>query len=138
VRGRAGEGVGACAGLVTPSSLSSPTRNLINTLAHSHLLTAPPQNGSRDGSERGGPTLTATLVQVLRGHTNSVHSVVWTKDGSGVVSGALDNTVRVWDLRGAAKREREGKKGMGMAEVGCTVFAGHKVRFSGPPHRTGG
>ncbi|KAJ7320698.1 chromatin associated protein [Mycena albidolilacea] len=90
------------------------------------LAQAPPQNGSRDGSERGSPSLTATLVQVLRGHTNSVHSVVWTKDGSGVVSGALDNTVRVWDLRGTAKREREGKKGMGMTEVGCTVFAGHK------------
>lgn len=43
-------------------------------------------------------------------------------DGSGVVSGVLDNMVWVWDLQGVARQERKGKKGMGMACVGCTVL----------------
>jgi glucose repression regulatory protein TUP1 len=60
---------------------------------------------------------TGTLVDVLRGHQNSVHSVVFTKDGGGIVSGALDNTIRCWDLR--AKTKKDG--------IPCTVFAGHKV-----------
>ncbi|KAJ7119053.1 WD40-repeat-containing domain protein, partial [Mycena epipterygia] len=59
---------------------------------------------------------TGVLVEVLRGHENSVYSVVFTRDGGGVVSGALDNTICVWDLR--AKTKKEG--------VPCTVFAGHK------------
>ncbi|KAF8175479.1 WD40-repeat-containing domain protein [Mycena galopus ATCC 62051] len=60
-----------------------------------------------------------TLVDVLRGHQNSVHSVVFTQDGARIVSGALDNTIRVWDLRGV--REKGKKEG-----PSCVVFAGHK------------
>ncbi|KAJ7659332.1 chromatin associated protein [Mycena polygramma] len=76
------------------------------------------------GSDRGGG---AHLVEVLRGHQNSVHSVVFTRDGSGLVSGALDNTIRVWDLsyrgKGGAGAGVGAGKGGG---VPCTVFVGHK------------
>ncbi|KAJ7447906.1 global repressor Tup1p [Mycena galericulata] len=58
---------------------------------------------------------TGELIDVLRGHQNSVHSVVFTRDGGGVMSGALDNTVRIWDLRGKTK---EG--------IPCKVLAGHQ------------
>ncbi|KAJ6472285.1 chromatin associated protein [Mycena vitilis] len=79
----------------------------------------------RGGSDRGGGG-GAHLVEVLRGHQNSVHSVVFTRDGSGLVSGALDNTIRVWDLSYRAKGgvgAGGGGKGGG---VPCTVFVGHK------------
>jgi glucose repression regulatory protein TUP1 len=73
--------------------------------------------GCVDALVRVWGVTTGTLVDVLRGHQNSVHSVVFTKDGGGIVSGALDNTIRCWDLR--AKTKKDG--------IPCTVFAGHKV-----------
>ncbi|KAJ7641244.1 chromatin associated protein [Roridomyces roridus] len=72
--------------------------------------------GCVDSLVRVWSLATGQLVEVLRGHTNSVHSVVWMRDGGGVVSGALDNTIRCWDLRSAS----------GKGKVPCTVFAGHK------------
>ncbi|KAJ7906200.1 chromatin associated protein [Mycena leptocephala] len=72
--------------------------------------------GCVDALVRVWGVTTGTLVDVLRGHQNSVHSVVFTKDGGGIVSGALDNTIRCWDLR--AKTKKDG--------IPCTVFAGHK------------
>ncbi|KAJ7075251.1 chromatin associated protein [Mycena belliarum] len=68
--------------------------------------------GCVDGLVRIWEVRSGALVDVLRGHSNSVHSVVWRGEGS-VLSGALDNSVRVWDLRGKKKKE-------------CVVFAGHK------------
>jgi WD40 repeat protein len=38
------------------------------------------------------------LVAVLRGHTQGVHAVAISRSGRRAVSGADDNTVRVWDL----------------------------------------
>ncbi|KAJ7161968.1 chromatin associated protein [Mycena crocata] len=68
------------------------------------------------------------LVEVLRGHQNSVHSVVFTRDGGGIVSGALDNSIRCWDMRGRGSGRKEGRDGRDGREgpVPCTVFAGHK------------
>ncbi|KAJ7510906.1 chromatin associated protein [Mycena galericulata] len=85
---------------------------------------------SRGSDEYAGGGGSWKLVEVLRGHQNSVHSVVFTRDGGGVVSGALDNTIRCWDLRGGLgaekgrkerDRERERER-----DISCTVFAGHK------------
>ncbi|KAJ6511190.1 chromatin associated protein [Mycena sanguinolenta] len=75
--------------------------------------------GCVDALVRVWSVSTMALVDVLRGHQNSVHSVVFTKDGGGIVSGALDNTIRCWDLRGV--REKGKKEG-----PACVVFAGHK------------
>ena len=33
----------------------------------------------------------------LRGHTGSVRSVAWSPDGSQLVSGSFDGSVRIWD-----------------------------------------
>jgi len=63
---------------------------------------------------------TGRLVQRLRGHKDTVYSVAFTPDGKGLVSGALDTTVKYWDISwlgigsGAAEdgsrgRQREGK-----------------------------
>ncbi|KAJ7019869.1 chromatin associated protein [Mycena alexandri] len=72
--------------------------------------------GCVDALVRVWSVSSGALVDILRGHQNSVHSVVFTRDGAGLVSGALDNTIRCWDLR--AKSKKDG--------VPCTVFAGHK------------
>ncbi|KAJ6624922.1 WD40-repeat-containing domain protein [Mycena sp. CBHHK59/15] len=61
------------------------------------------------------------LVEQLRGHQDSVYSVVFTRDGLGLVSGSLDNTLKYWDLRGAKARKEGGKPSQ------CTTnFTGHK------------
>ena len=36
-------------------------------------------------------------VQTLQGHTSYVTSVAWNHDGSKIVSGSSDKTVKVWD-----------------------------------------
>lgn len=35
----------------------------------------------------------------LRGHTDTVHSAVWSPDGKFLASGSWDQTVRIWDAR---------------------------------------
>jgi glucose repression regulatory protein TUP1 len=78
--------------------------------------------GCVDALVRVWDVRTGALVEVLRGHQNSVHSVVFaSREGGGgggmmLVTGALDNTVRCWDLRRQGRAE-------------CTVFTGHKVRL---------
>jgi WD40 repeat protein len=52
-----------------------------------------------------------SIQVILQGHTNPVRSVAFSPDGTQIVSGSYDCTVRVWD-----------------AQMGCTVagpFAGH-------------
>ncbi|KAF7370909.1 Chromatin associated protein [Mycena sanguinolenta] len=61
------------------------------------------------------------LVEQLRGHQDSVYSVVFTHDGYGLVSGSLDNTLKYWNLRGSKARKEGGKPTQCM-----TTFLGHK------------
>ncbi|KAF7327431.1 Chromatin associated protein [Mycena kentingensis (nom. inval.)] len=72
--------------------------------------------GCVDALVRVWSVATGSLVDILRGHQNSVHSVVFARDGAEVVSGALDNTIRVWDL--SRKTKQDG--------VPCKVYTGHK------------
>ena len=39
----------------------------------------------------------ATVVGTLDGHADPVYSIVWSPDGKTLVTGAFDNTVRLWD-----------------------------------------
>ncbi|KAK7689559.1 hypothetical protein QCA50_007351 [Cerrena zonata] len=81
---------------------------------------------------------TGTLVERLKGHTNSVFSVAFTPDGTGLVSGSLDKTLKYWDLHpilsgtgpsgAVAKDGANGKEASG-GEKGslCTMdFVGHE------------
>ena len=74
---------------------------------------------------------TGQLVEKLRGHRKSVHSVAFTLDGKGLVSGSLDNTLKFWDFSGmaaVAKRKWDGKRDDKSSP--CTMnFTGHKVHF---------
>ena len=37
-------------------------------------------------------------VGALHGHTNTVYSLAYSRDGATLASGGIDNTVRLWDV----------------------------------------
>jgi WD40 repeat protein len=45
---------------------------------------------------------TGAELNVLKGHTDSVNSVAFSRDGMRIVSGSYDETVRVWDVSASA------------------------------------
>jgi len=50
-----------------------------------------------------------TCIQILEGHGNTVNSVAFSHDGTNVVSGSYDKTVRVWQVKtGECVRTLEG------------------------------
>jgi len=88
---------------------------------------------------------TGELLERLQGHEDSVHSVRFTPDACGLVSGSLDRTLKYWDVSrlangpggrpnspGVSGRDTlNGKKDVGVGEENsaCTMnFTGHKVR----------
>jgi len=55
------------------------------------------------GFEHGGiiifNTITGSQTAVLSGHTHEVHSLVFSSDGTSIVSGSFDMTVKLWDVQ---------------------------------------
>lgn len=54
--------------------------------------------GSLDNVIRIWDVASGVLVEMLRGHGNSVYSVAFTPDGKGLVTGSLDKTLKLWDV----------------------------------------
>ncbi|KAF8124852.1 WD40-repeat-containing domain protein, partial [Mycena galopus ATCC 62051] len=54
--------------------------------------------GCFDAVVRIWSVVTSVLVEELRGHHVTVLSVVFTRDGHGIVSGSCNNTLKYWDL----------------------------------------
>ena len=72
--------------------------------------------------------------QILRGHRNEVNCVAVTADGRRAVSGASDNTMRVWDLEaGRYLATLEGHTGM---VIGVAVTADGRRAVSGAADKT--
>lgn len=44
-----------------------------------------------------------SMIKELRGHTDTVYSLAFSADGTLLVSGGLDSSVRVWDFGQAVK-----------------------------------
>jgi len=42
---------------------------------------------------------TGSVLNTLEGHSDGVTSVNFSPDGQTIVSGSLDNTVKVWDVK---------------------------------------
>lgn len=59
-----------------------------------------------------------SVLQRLRGHSDTVTGVSLSPDGSYLLSNAMDNSLRVWDIRPFAPQERCIK-----------VFSGHQHNF---------
>lgn len=58
------------------------------------------------------------LLYRMRGHNDTVTGLSLSPDGSYVLSNAMDNTVRIWDVRPFAPQERCVK-----------IFQGHQHNF---------
>lgn len=43
------------------------------------------------------------MLNVLKGHEGSVYSVAISPDGSKIVSGSWDNTIRIWDINSGSE-----------------------------------
>jgi WD40 repeat protein len=41
--------------------------------------------------------LTGKLLKSWQGHCGWVHSVVWSHDDRGIISGSSDKTIKIWD-----------------------------------------
>ncbi|KAK1229311.1 hypothetical protein PQX77_007629 [Marasmius sp. AFHP31] len=73
--------------------------------------------GHSDGSVRIWEVATGQLVGRLQGHGDSIYSLAFTPDASGLVSASLDKTLKYWDM---SNRNR-------LNESQCTMnFVGHK------------
>ncbi|KAJ7355665.1 chromatin associated protein [Mycena albidolilacea] len=111
---------------VSPEADPAPSGGPSNTDAGVTSVAISPDGvlvaaGCVDAVVRIWSVATGVLVEQLRGHQDSVYSVVFTRDGHGIVSGSLDNTLKYWDLRGGKARKEGGKPSQ------CTTnFLGHK------------
>jgi glucose repression regulatory protein TUP1 len=89
--------------------------------------------GSLDTVIRIWDVATGMLIELLRGHRDSVYSVAFTPDGKGLVSGSLDKTLKYWDVSGlvtSAKRKHATANVMKEVEKAsqCILnFMGHTV-----------
>jgi WD40 repeat protein len=56
--------------------------------------------GFKDDDEvRIWDVISGYWYNALRGHANSVVCLLWTDDGVSLISGSLDSTIRIWDIR---------------------------------------
>src|SRR6266566_1429435 len=64
-------------------------------------------------STQNGGQSHLTLLHTLKGHTDTVHNVVWSPDGHVLTSGSRDNTIRLWDEQtGGLLQALEGHEGI--------------------------
>ena len=54
--------------------------------------------------------------KILRGHSQDVTDLSWSKDGQKIVSGSVDNNVYVWDVQRAAKLHKVEKEHLGYVQ----------------------
>ena len=40
------------------------------------------------------------MIKELKGHTDTIYSLAWSPDSSLLSSGAIDGTLKLWDVKG--------------------------------------
>ncbi|KIK39015.1 hypothetical protein CY34DRAFT_361763 [Suillus luteus UH-Slu-Lm8-n1] len=96
-------------------TMSEPIENILTSIEtrHKHVYavvyspdTTLIATGGRDGPYTGKPiessvkiwdAKTGKLVATLKGHTDSVSCLAWTKDGKTLISGSYDSSIRTWN-----------------------------------------
>ncbi|CCA69814.1 related to WD40-repeat protein (notchless protein) [Serendipita indica DSM 11827] len=68
------------------------------------------------------------LPQALRGHTSSVRGVAFSPDGSRIISGSSDSTIRVWDAE-TGQTLGEPLRGHNKSSVNAVAFSPDGSRF---------
>jgi WD40 repeat protein len=118
------------------------TREKVFTLAGGNCCTSSPSRGvswSPDGrliaaSSRDAARVwdaeSGTLRHTLLGHSSLVSSVAWSPDSSRLVTGSLDGTAKVWEIRSggeqwslSAQETRSGVAGVAFSGDGTRVMA---------------
>ncbi|KAG8951787.1 general transcription repressor [Tulasnella sp. 419] len=81
--------------------------------------------GSLDTVVRIWDVRDETLVERLRGHSDSVYDIAFTPDGKALFSASMDKTLKCWDL--TPMLENDGSKtGQGEESARSIEFVGHK------------
>ena len=80
-------------------------------------------SGSVDGSVRVWDAVTGDMECVLKGHSHRVWSVAFSHDGTRVVSGARDRTLRFWNVpTRTTKRTQEGLRKAATGEANLVLI----------------
>jgi WD40 repeat protein len=78
-------------------TLEEPSSEVVYSIAFSpdgHVFAA----GGSSSTVRLWDTSTGELLQVLKGHTDTVTSIIFNSDGHILASGSLDGTIRLWNV----------------------------------------
>ncbi|KIK39017.1 hypothetical protein CY34DRAFT_808779 [Suillus luteus UH-Slu-Lm8-n1] len=96
-------------------TMSEPIENILASIKTGHKVvyavvyspdTTLIATGGRDGPYTGKPiessvkiwdAKTGKLVATLKGHTDTVLCLAWTKDGKTLISGSHDSSIRIWN-----------------------------------------
>ena len=80
-----------------PGPWTQPDARLWRLVEHWRSLQKTPDNHWLRSRRPLPDRLDSPLSKIFRGHADAVTGVVFSSDGTKIVSGAYDNTVRVWD-----------------------------------------
>lgn len=101
------------------AKIEQPTSEATSQLPHPSTRSLPRDRPPRIKRIQGWDPAAAQLLTTLRGHTGAVRGLAFSRDGSTLVSGSEDKTVRLWDM--ATGKHRATLSGFGGA-VNCAAF----------------
>ncbi|EMD36793.1 hypothetical protein CERSUDRAFT_95063 [Gelatoporia subvermispora B] len=87
-----------CADVTATSRILMHLLQISSQMPIKFFITSRPEQHIRSQLERGDTRMRRLLRQaLLEGHTNRVHTVTFSSDGTHIMSGSSDGTIRIWD-----------------------------------------